>query len=224
MPSFMFLTPEAQSARRRLSVEGAPGQAALEWLDKLLFLAGQLWTLRPVQMPQTVVPPRRFLPSSHMAPGAREGAGCSRLPAPAASTHGRPSGSRPGPPVPSAGPSASGPAAPFRSPAGSRSAGSGPRGAVDRPRRGRTRRGGRVGAQRGDQAGRRAGGAARKRRPAPALRLDSSAESERCAGGGGGVTLATRRPGTPPLVQRPHPPRAPELSLHCGAWGRNLES
>lgn len=52
-PSFRFPTPGAQSPRRRLSGKGAPEQAALEWLDKLLFLAGQLWTLRPVQRPQT---------------------------------------------------------------------------------------------------------------------------------------------------------------------------
>lgn len=45
-----------------------------------------------------------LLPSSHRAPGGRDGAGCSRLPAPAASTRGRPSGSRLGPPLSSAGP------------------------------------------------------------------------------------------------------------------------
>lgn len=41
-PSFRFPTPGTQSPRRRLSGKGAPGQAALEWLDKLLFPAGHL--------------------------------------------------------------------------------------------------------------------------------------------------------------------------------------
>lgn len=37
--------PGEQSARRRLRGKGAPGQAALEWSDKLLFPAAQLWSL-----------------------------------------------------------------------------------------------------------------------------------------------------------------------------------
>lgn len=36
-------TPGEQSVRRRLRRKGAPGQAALEWSDKLLFPAAQVW-------------------------------------------------------------------------------------------------------------------------------------------------------------------------------------
>lgn len=65
MASAGFPTPGAQSARRRLRGKGAPGQAALEWPDKLLFPAAQLWklpllSLRPLQRPRAVcrsIPP-----------------------------------------------------------------------------------------------------------------------------------------------------------------------
>lgn len=48
-----------QSVRRRLRGKGAPGQVALEWSDKLLFPAAQLWSLplislQPLQRPWAV--------------------------------------------------------------------------------------------------------------------------------------------------------------------------
>lgn len=79
-----------------------PRQTAPEWPDKLLVPVAPPSEL-PLPLPATrlglrppVAPACARLPSSHRAPGGRDGAGCSRLPAPAASKRGRPSGSRPG--------------------------------------------------------------------------------------------------------------------------------
>ena len=103
--------PDGGSVERaRLQAGRSPWQTTPEWPDKLLVPDGPPFELPP-PLPATLPGPgppvaayRRRLPSSHRAPRGRDGAGCSRLPAPAASTRGRPSGSRPGPPLSSAGP------------------------------------------------------------------------------------------------------------------------
>lgn len=143
-----------------------PSRAALRAPSSPLDLPGS----RP-----PVAPSCARLPSSHRAPGGRDGAGCSRLPAPAASTRGRPSGSRQGRLSPRRVPD-SRPRRAVQSPGGQplgrlRPAGSsGPAAAG----RGGARRG--AGVQGRDKARRRRG--ARGRRPVPALRLDSFAAPE----------------------------------------------
>lgn len=165
--------------------------------------------------------PSWLLPSSHRAPGGRDGAGCSRLPAPAASTRGRPSGSRPGPPLSSAGPWL--PAPPRRSE---------PRRAAAWPASARGEQWtGRGGAGWGG-AGRALGGRAAQRPGAEAARcarqaagsgtekLDSSAALQRGERGergrAGRGRLDHGAPRAPPLGQAPPPGQAPPRPLRVG--------
>lgn len=112
------------------------------------------------------------LPSSHRAPVGRDGAGCSRLPAPAASTRGHPFGSRPGRRSPRRVPG-SRPRGADQSPGGLPLGRLRPAGSSGPAAAGRGGAGRGAGGRRRDEAGRRCG--ARRRWPAPGLSLDSSA-------------------------------------------------
>lgn len=145
------------------------------------------------------------LPSSHRAPGGRDGAGCSRLPAPAASTRGRPSGSRPGRRSPRRVPD-SRPRRAVQSPGGQALGRLLPAGSSGPAAAGRGGAGHGAAVRRRDEERRRRD--ARGRRPVTALRLDSFAAPEHLAREEGRGRLATGRPWAPPLGQAPPHPTA----------------
>lgn len=123
-----------------------------------------------------VAPSCWLLPSSHRAPVGRDGAGCSRLPARAASTRGQPFGSRLGRRSPRRVPG-SRPRRADQSPGGLPLGSLRPAGSSGPAAAGRGRAGRGAGVRRRDEARRRCG--ARGRWPAPGLSLDSSAARER---------------------------------------------